>query len=202
MVPEIVLISAATVAVAVALTFALRFRGLVSVHELGIIEGSLPSLRQVLVVADHVEPPTDELRKAVEANFKRGVKYVFLISKSNADEEVSGYFGIFLAIAGMVQARQHTKKPITDFVEIKKLAHNWLDYPIIFYEVGSGPSGEDSSWFAYEGTDRKNGIADFYIEVPRREARRLAKNIEAEAPTKLPISAPQITEPAQVRLSD
>lgn len=41
-------------------------RGPFGVSVLGRIEGSLPGLRRVIVVADRIEDPQDELRKAVQ----------------------------------------------------------------------------------------------------------------------------------------
>ena len=76
--------------------------------KLGIIERNLVNLVQVVVVAHTVERPKSTLLDAVEANFKREVpvKYLFLISQSQGDNALSGYYKMFMAIAEIAFAKR------------------------------------------------------------------------------------------------
>ena len=198
MTTESALIAISALAAGAAAVISLRTRGILSVHALGRLEGSLPNLKSVVVVAHYVEAPNDELRRAVETNLIRGVKYRFLISKSNAERELHGYIEVFLAIARVVSARVNLPGSTEDLVEIRQLSYDWEDVPYIFYEMGVGGNRQDSTWIAYEGTQKRNGIADQYVEVPVRDARRLAKIIQAGAPTPIRIMAAEISEPSKI----
>ena len=72
------------------------------VRVLGRIEGSLPDLKRVIVIADQIEDPEDELRRAVKHNFQKGVHYLFLISKSRAPQELDRYVKIFMTLAEII----------------------------------------------------------------------------------------------------
>lgn len=126
--------------------------------ELGVLEGGLPGLFQILVIANRIEDPAGKLDKAVVSNLKKGIPYIFLISQSEAEQEIDGYFKIFEKYAELA----NPDRPTADLVKIKKLDMDWNDYPYVFYFL-RGPSRE--AVVAYQGTQIKEGIADDYRHI-------------------------------------
>ena len=61
----------------------------VSVEDIADVEIDSSRLIEVLVVAHLIERPSGRLAKAVENNFSKGVKYSFLVSHSNAQEQIA-----------------------------------------------------------------------------------------------------------------
>lgn len=97
----------------------------VTLDQLGSLEGSVPNLVRVMVVADRIEKPEGSLGQAVEDNFAKNVKYLFLISSSTAATEKNKYFKVF-------EAYQRIQNPREQLLDIKALPFEWDDYPIIF----------------------------------------------------------------------
>lgn len=143
-----------------------------SLEQLGILEGSVPNLVRVMVVADRIEKPEGSLGQAVEGNFAKKVEYLFLVSGSTAANEKEGYYKIF-------EAYQQIKSPGNKLVDIKALPFEWDDYPIIFYQC----KGEDNSAvIAFRGSGVKEGITTYYERVPSEYAHTIAKSLLADAP--------------------
>jgi hypothetical protein len=153
----------------------------IPVSDIGIIERDIVNLRTVMVVAHKVEPPTSTLAEAVDHNFKRKVKYTFLISNDN-ESEIHGYYQVFKAYA-QVALREHPGMSLSDLIEILKLPYNWDDFPYIFYTVQL-PSGEEKT-LAYRGDQLQEGIADHYGRVDPVLAHTIANAIVSEAPKPL-----------------
>lgn len=150
-----------------------------TVEELGRIEGTLPNLVRVLVVANKIEKPEGELGRAVESNFSRGVRYLFLISSSKAASEKLGYYKLFEAYA---EIRGSAK----DTLDIKALPFEWDDYPIIFYQTRDD-TGVLAS-IAFRGTELLEGIANYYERVPAAYAHTIATSLLADAPADVNVS--------------
>ena len=144
----------------------------VTLEQLGSLEGSVPNLVRVMVVADKIEKPEGSLSKAVEGNFAKNVEYLFLISASTAASEKKGYFQIF-------KAYQQIKNPGTRLLDIKALPFEWDDYPIIFYQYRDK---NQPATVAFRGSDVKKGITKFYERVPAEYAHTIATSLLADAP--------------------
>ena len=169
----------------------------ISVHELGQIEGELRDLVRVLVMCNKVQDPRNALRKAVEKNFARNVKYIFLISSRHADKELTGYFTIFETLAKIHIARSRTELAVSDLVEIMQLGYKWDDYPYVFYQMGEG---NNLHTIAFRGTDRGEGIATFYEQVDPHYAHTIAVATLADGPQPLRDLAP--VNPLQFKQRD
>jgi hypothetical protein len=162
-----ILVSIAVIGICFADYYLLRFPervlpGRLSVHDLGRIESTIANLSRVIVIADRVEPPVDELRRAVEKNLANGVDYLFLISKSRGQKELDGYYGIFKTLCSVVTSRCQ-KVDNVGTVDIQELPYDWQDYPYVFYE-SKDPAGS-ISYVAVRGNQAKEGIAEFYAVV-------------------------------------
>ena len=157
----------------------------IAVHEIGTIERDLAHLEAVTIIADKVERPTDTLSQAVEHNFSRGVKYLFLVSGAREPDEVRGYFEIFEAMARVVLARQQKKdKSVRDLIEIKQLPYTWDDYPLIFYRVRL--SNGKAKTLAFRGDQLQEGIADHYGRLEPSLAHTIARAIVSDGPSDVP----------------
>lgn len=163
-----------------------------SYRTLGQIEGSLPDLERVIVVAHRVEEPTHELREAVKLNFRRGLKYLFLVSQSTAEEELLGYYKIFRALAEI-----ETKKSATDLVDIQELPYDWPNFPYVFYETRARGTAEPS-FVAFRGNQKQEGIANFYSPVEGPNAYILARAVLSDSPHPIGVRSEQFEEAAKV----
>ena len=155
----------------------------IPLSDIGVIERDIANLRTVMVVADNVEAPTSTLIEAVNHNFKRKVKYTFLVSHQNA-AEINGYYKVFKAFAE-VALREYAELHLSDLIEILRLPYNWDDFPYIFYTIRL-PSGEEKT-LAYRGDGLRKGIADHYGRVDPILAHTIANAIVSEAPRPLTI---------------
>lgn len=185
--------------ISVAGYYLLRFpeRGLpgrLNVRDLGRIEGALPALQRVIVIADQVEDPADELRKAVKKNLANGVHYLFLISKSRGQMELDGYYRIFETLASIVKRHQQADGAGT--VDIQELPYDWPDYPYVFYETKD--QAGSLSFVAFRGNERKEGIAEFYSPVDARYAYTIARAVLSEAPQQIQVTADQFPDGSNV----
>lgn len=131
----------------------------ISKEDLGLLEGTISSLEEVIIISDIVEEPTEKLYSSVVSNLKRNVKYTFIISKSKYNTEQNSYFQIFKAIA-------HSNN-LKNAVVIKPLNIEWNNFPCIFYKLSNGYV------FAYMGNEQREGIAEGYDFV----GPQLAKNL-------------------------
>jgi hypothetical protein len=159
----------------------------ISDHQLGEIEAALPGLTEVVIVADHIEDPQNALRKAVKANFQRDVHYLFLVSKRNAATEVTGYFGVFEAIAQAIITLGGKSIRVSDLVTIQQLEYDWLDYPYVFYRMSN------STTIAYRGNQVMEGIADKYVSLEPRLAHTIAQAVLNTAPSPIDRRLPVVT---------
>ena len=142
------------------------------------------------MIADQIEDPEDELRRAVKHNFQKGVHYLFLISKSRAPQELDRYVKIFMTLAEII-----TKK--NDLVEIRQLPYDWPDYPYVFYETLS-TSAPRATFIAFRGNQRREGIADEYFGVPPHFAHTIAVSVLSGAPEKIVVEAEDFETPTNV----
>lgn len=158
-----------------------RFR---SVERLAIVERDLPNLKQVIVVADRLEKPSSTLEDAVEDNFKKGVKYLFLVSHSTAERELTGYFLIFEALAKIALSESGKNVNIRDHVEIKRLPYDWPDVPYIFYQYSPDDTDERYT-VAFRGNEKGEGIAEFYEHLSSSSSKAIIMALLAEAPAEI-----------------
>lgn len=133
---------------------------------LGIIERGLVDLVQVVVVAHTVEKPTSTLLEAVEANCLREVpvKYLFLISQSQADNALNGYYKMFMTIAEIAFEKRDDNLDPADYVHIKRLSYDWTSVPYIFYQCAEKDSSVKRT-ITFRGNQKCEGIADYYKQV-------------------------------------
>lgn len=143
-----------------------------TLEQLGNLESSVPNLVRVMIVANKIEKPEGPLGQAVEENFAKRVKYLFLVSGSTAEHEKVGYYKIF-------EAYQEIKSPGEKLVDIKALPFEWDDYPIIFYQC---MDEDNPAVIAFRGSDIREGITRYYERVPAEYAHTIAKSLLADAP--------------------
>lgn len=133
----------------------------ITVQELGRIEGSISKLREVIIIADNIEEPRHELYDSVLKNFKNGVKYTFIISKDRYEKEKLAYAKVFESIANVIESNYN----LNNLFSIHSLNFEWNDYPYVFYRFVD-PDLNKQKVFAYMGTQIKEGIADAYELLP------------------------------------
>src|SRR5436309_1658612 len=161
----------------------------ISVKDIGFIERDLENLKMVIVIADKVERPTSQLSDAVEYNFSRGVKYLFLVSADRAQKELQAYITLFEAFARLELNKRPpgASQDIKDLIEIKQLPYNWDDYPYIFYQVQL-PNGKTKT-LAFRSDELHEGIANHYGRVDPIYAHTIARAIKEEAPRSVALPA-------------
>ncbi len=155
----------------------------ISVGDLSRLEGSIPDLKVVFVVSHYVERPRGDLQEAVELNFERGVKYRFLISPSSYREAGGAYFEIFRSLAAVVVKRHRSRVAVEEMVSIRSLAHEWSEYPFVFYQYGT--SEKIKSTFALHGDQKQEGLAASYVPVDPVAARALLTAVLHSSPIDL-----------------
>jgi hypothetical protein len=157
-------------------------------EELGEIEGSLPGLLSVTVVAHRIEDPSDnvKLQQAVVKNLRKKIKYEFLISPSNAISERLGYYQIFKVYV----EQSFPDMPTNNLVSISSLAQEWNDYPYVFYTIEA--KGKHYT-IAYRGTQSQEGIANEYQLVDKNNAQIILELAKQNATT--------VEEPADLTYS-
>ncbi len=141
-----------------------------TVSELGKLEGNIPHLKEVVILADRIEEPTGRLFDAVKKNFNNNVKYTFLISKSKYVIERKNFYPIFEALAKSIDKKRNGNQKL---ISMKPLQLEWDDYPYIFYRTGDEANSYKT--FAYMGTQNKEGIADDYELIPPTVAGKIVK---------------------------
>lgn len=142
--------------------------------------GYFKNLKRVIVVANQVEKPLGSLEDAVENNFKKNVKYTFLISKERAKKEINGYYLLFEALAKKAIAEMEEKVRINELIEIKNLTYNWPDVPYLFYQYET--EGGEILTTAFRGNQKGEGIADAYEQLKDTHSLAIASALLAEAP--------------------
>jgi hypothetical protein len=159
-------------------------RSILTVDDFGRLEAGIQSLEQVIVVADHVEPPQHELQRAVEQNFRRGTRYMFLVSKSNWEDEREKYYLMFESLARI--AIKMSGKPLTvrDLVTIQPLPYEWPDVPHVFYKIRDEGG---IRYVALRGNQAKEGIADFYSYLNPDYAHMRARSILSDVPAPIQV---------------
>lgn len=177
----------ASVGLFVALRYRHKFSRFISVKRLGLIERDFPDLKQVIVVANKVERPHSTLEEAVEDNFRQHVKYLFLVSNSHAEQELSGYYLIFEALAKIAIRDENQQLNIRDLVDIRRLPYDWPDFPYIIYQY-IPPGNETRYTIAYRGNKRGEGIADYYERLHPRHSEAFIRALLAEAPQEIQIN--------------
>ena len=160
-----------------------RLARFIPVKKLGLIERDLEGLKQVIVVANQpFQKPSDTLAEAVEDNFLEKVKYLFLVSKSTAENELHGYFLVFEALAKIAMSKSKNILSIRDLVEIKRLPYDWARFsPYIFYQF-SKENSEELLTLAFKGNQRLGGIADYYEPLSIGHSQAIILALLAEAP--------------------
>lgn len=156
----------------------------IPVEKLGSIERDFSNLKQVIVVADRVEKPSSTLEKAVEHNITHGVKYLFLVSNSTAEQELTGYFLIFEALAKIALSKSGKNVNIREFVEIKRLPYDWPDAPYIFYQYSPDDTDERYT-VVFRGNQKGEGISDFYEQLSSSNSKAIKLAVLEEAPAEI-----------------
>ncbi len=138
----------------------------IKADRLGVIERDLVDLVQVVVVAHRVEEPTSNLLRAVKANSLREVpvKYLFLISRSQKSNALSGYYKMFMTIVEIAFAERGDDLNPEDYVRIDNLPYDWTDVPYIFYQCVDKNSNVKRT-ITFRGNQKCEGIADYYKQV-------------------------------------
>ena len=141
----------------------------IPVSDIGVIERDLPNLRMVIVIADKVERPASLLSEAVEQNFIRGVKYLFLVSADRTKEE-DGYYKLFEQLAKIVIKRGlSVNKKLEELIQIQSLPYKWEDYPHIFYRIELPEGGLRT--LAFRGDKRKTPAFQLITHVSMQDLR-------------------------------
>lgn len=154
---------------------------ILSISQIGKIEGGLEDLERVFIVCDRVEAPKNGLRLAVEKRFSQGVVYTFLVSKSNAEQEVDGYFQLFKTIAEISIKKYNSIFNAEDLVKIKQLDFEWNQNPCIFYFQNA--KNGSVNVIGFQGVEEKKaGISKNYKLVPENIARLCIQAIRSQAP--------------------
>jgi hypothetical protein len=138
-------------------------------------ESGLEGLHRVFAVGGRLEDPAEEpeLRKAVIANFKRRIPYIFAVSRDRFESEqtVNGYYDVFRTYARRALEESGEKgalEPIIrHLVRIVPLTHNWDQVPIVFYHC---VIGRQTFAYAFRGNQVGHGIANGYVCVGHDEA--------------------------------
>lgn len=149
-----------------------------SVERLGLIEKDLESLDRVIVAADHVERPDSILANAVEDNMRQGVSYLFLVSKSRAEKELSSYYLFFEAIARVTTIDRNMAAKL---IKIQKLPYDWSGPPYIFYRYRD-ETKKHYRTDGYRGNQNGKGIAEFYEKLPENQALMICSALLEAAP--------------------
>jgi hypothetical protein len=164
---------------------------LFSYHKLGSIEGNLPDLQRVIVVAHSIEDPQNELREAVKKNFSKGIRYLFLVSKSTAQDELQGYYKIFRTLAEIVT------KSGPNLVDIQELPYDWPSFPYVLYETRPADSSEPN-FLVFRGSQKKEGIADYYSPVDSGPAYIIARAVLSDSPHPITVRSDQFEQASNV----
>ncbi len=160
-------------------------KGYLSTAQLGRFEGSLRDLKSVVVVCHQIEDPQDALRRAVRENFRRNVKYSFLVSQSRAKDERHVGYRLFEVIAERAIMEDRKSLSLGDLVEIQGLPYDWDDAPYIFYELGVPDEPTTRRIVAVRGNQKRQGIANGYLTLDPRFAKTILRATLAGAPVSL-----------------
>jgi len=139
-----------------------HFPNFILEKNLGKLEGNIKHLKEVIVVANTIEEPQHKLREAVTANFLKGIKYTFVISDNNYDDEFEKYVLIFEPLAKL-SLRKKSEAGITNLsniLQIQRLNEKWYTFPYIFYKIQGANNSEIIH--AYRGVEIGEGIAKAY----------------------------------------
>jgi hypothetical protein len=134
--------------------------------ELGLLEGEIRNLTEVIIVSDIIEKPKNTLFASVEYNFNRNVQYKFLISKNRYSNEVNSYYLLFDAMTKATNCK--------NCLTISSLSMDWNTYPYIFYKTITNGK---ATTFAYRGTEINEGIADNYVLIAPALAETIANTV-------------------------
>jgi hypothetical protein len=149
-------------------------------------ERQVPNLVQVIVLADTVEQPVNGLQKAVLENFKRGVNYCFIVSSSNAESELHGFYSLFEKLAEIAIHKFKVNATTKDLVAILSLPDEWKNVPYVFYRMRDTSAGVNQiRTIAFRGDTEGKGIANRYIAVDHDSAEALVKLLMGKPPEKI-----------------
>jgi hypothetical protein len=155
----------------------------INVNELGVIERDMRALKRVIVIADKVEKPHSILEEAVENNFNEGIQYIFLVSTSKAEDELTNYYTIFEARAKIVAKRLN--RDVASLLQIKRLPMDWNNYPYILYQCEDQVDNTRLVTYAFRGNELGKGISHYYVSVAGEDAHTIAITVTAEAPSEI-----------------
>ena len=159
-----------------------------SVRDLALrYEASLPGLHRVFAVVERIEDPAEEpeLRKAVIANFRKRIPYIFAVSPERFSAERDGYYNAFRLCAKRAVeescGQQDVETMLRHLVRIVPLKTSWEGRPpLIFYHC---VIGRENYAYALRGNQGGQGIATGYVTISREEAAiiygQLIQNIES-----------------------
>lgn len=130
-------------------------------------------LRDVLFLGHQFEVPQAELLGAVVHNIGRGVMYFFFVSPSELELSSHRCDSLF----GELERSYRTDGGKAKLYHVTSLGYEWNDYPHLFYCFESD-SGSRQEWtIGFRGTQTREGIADYYREIPRRYAHTIARTV-------------------------
>jgi hypothetical protein len=147
-------------------------------------EASVRDLIQVIVVADTVDQPVNGLQRAVLENFKRGVKYLFIVSSSKAEQELTGFYKLFEGLANAAITKLNVQSTVRDLVSIKCLSHDWDNVPYIFYRT-QAKNCNHAVTIAFRGDVENAGIANRYVAVDPDTAEAMFKFMMGDPPKEI-----------------
>jgi hypothetical protein len=148
----------------------------VRLESLANFEKDLPPGSVVTVLAHTIDEPQDALRAAVQDNFQQGIKYIFLVSKSEFSRSIAEHHEFFEAIyviARRIAPVRGSNAQIKDLsfdelFAIHALAGEWTSWPYVLYRIPSG-NGKFNI-VVFRGNQRKEGIAEQYVQLDAIEA--------------------------------
>jgi hypothetical protein len=156
-------------------------KNFLSVKELGLYEGRLHDLERVVIVLHQIEDPKDSLREAVGKNIGRGVRYLFLVSRSRYQEEKELGYNIFKSLAEMVLRKGQQSLKVEEVVNIESLPYDWEDTPYIFYELHEHERPGVRRVIGIKGNQAREGIAEGYIKMDPAYARTIHRAVVLRA---------------------
>jgi len=145
------------------------FNKVVTVDDLGIIEGKINDLSDVFVPCHRVDAPKGSMMEAVKINMKRGVRYTFLVSPENYTRSEKTYYQYFLAIAKTVSWESQGIFSINDLIRIRPLKERWSFKPHIFYKTKEDDNGIEAT-IVYRGDIQDVGLANNYTLLNPEDA--------------------------------
>lgn len=140
----------------------------ISTKDFALLERDINNLKQVIVVCDQVESPSDLLYDSIKDNLGEGVKYKFFVSSDKLDKSKAEPLTFFKNAERLKLGL--TEDQPTTLTEILDLGHQRNDNPYVFL-VSNG--GDSNKVICFKGTEIGVGVASSYTFVDQDIARNL-----------------------------